>query len=95
MDSFAYEQHFYFMFGRYECDLGVLLQSLLKHCILAESNVSALMAQLLNALFCLKEAGVVHLDIKLVNIFLRRVDENRRTLVLADFGLAKFASKAQ
>lgn len=58
------------------------------------SELLELIADLMNALSALHARGVLHLDVKLSNLLLHRAGPRRRTLWLADLGIARALQEA-
>ena len=91
--SLLQDDHFYFIFSelaRYG-DLRMYLQRRIdaKSRVMSESEVKSIVIQLLRALNYLHSQNIVHRDIKLENILIDSVSNNRLNVKLADFGFSE------
>jgi serine/threonine protein kinase len=77
------------------CELGNLklfLKTELAVMFAQPSGYIDLLRQILSALSCLEDMGIVHLDINMVNVFVARGVKNETIFKLGDFGCARKAN---
>ena len=84
------ENEWYFLVMEY-CEVGNLYnyQSKLPAKVFNLEEASDILRQVLEGMEFIHGKGIIHRDIKLENIFLRRVGKRRYVCKIADFGLAR------